>query len=100
MDLNKFTEKSQQALADAQSLATARSHQELDDAHLLRALLEDGDGLAPRLFGKLNVPTADCIAELDSMLKIQPAEEPHFWHRHTEAATVRGSRSTIRFGWL
>src|SRR6202158_5393187 len=47
MNLNRFTEKSQEALRDAQSIATRRSHQGVDVEHLLLATLEQTDGLAP-----------------------------------------------------
>jgi ATP-dependent Clp protease ATP-binding subunit ClpB len=46
MNLARFTEKSQEALRQAQSLATRRSHQGIDVEHLLLALLEPRDGLA------------------------------------------------------
>jgi ATP-dependent Clp protease ATP-binding subunit ClpB len=49
VDLNKLTAKSQEALAQAQSLAATLGHQEVDGEHLLLALLEQQDGLAPRL---------------------------------------------------
>jgi len=55
MDLSKFTEKSQAALAEAQSLATRNQHQAVDVEHLLLALLEQEGGLIPRLFEKAKV---------------------------------------------
>ncbi|WP_411347846.1 ATP-dependent chaperone ClpB [Paenibacillus sp. WLX2291] len=55
MDYNKLTNKLQQAVATAQSLATSMGHQEISTAHLLKALLEQKEGLLPRLLHKLNV---------------------------------------------
>jgi ATP-dependent Clp protease ATP-binding subunit ClpB len=49
MNLNRFTEKSQDALREAQSIATRRSHQGVDVEHLLLAMLEQADGLAPAI---------------------------------------------------
>ncbi|HWD71284.1 MAG TPA: Clp protease N-terminal domain-containing protein, partial [Actinomycetota bacterium] len=49
MDPNRLTTKSQEALHDAQTLALARGHTEVDGEHLLLALLEQPDGLVPRL---------------------------------------------------
>ena len=49
MDLNKFTEKSQAALMEAQNIATRDQHQAVDIEHLLLALLEQEGGLVPRL---------------------------------------------------
>src|SRR6516165_7323860 len=55
MDLNKFTEKSQAALMEAQAIATRNHHQAVDVEHLALALLEQEDGLVPRLFEKAGV---------------------------------------------
>jgi ATP-dependent Clp protease ATP-binding subunit ClpB len=49
MDLNRFTEKSQQALARGQSLAVKNHHQSVDVEHLLAAILDDKEGLGPAL---------------------------------------------------
>src|SRR5918996_1483098 len=45
MDLNRLTQRSRQALEEAQRLAAARNHQQLEPAHLLHALLSDPDGV-------------------------------------------------------
>jgi ATP-dependent Clp protease ATP-binding subunit ClpB len=50
MDLNKFTEKSQSALTEAQNIAARSQHQAVDVEHLMLALLEQEGGLVPRLF--------------------------------------------------
>src|SRR2546423_1846533 len=49
VDPNRLTTKSQEALHDAQTLALAQGHTEVDGEHLLLALLEQPDGLVPRL---------------------------------------------------
>jgi ATP-dependent Clp protease ATP-binding subunit ClpB len=49
MDMNRMTEKVQEALRSAQSKAIRRSHQQLDVEHLLATLLEQEDGLATPL---------------------------------------------------
>jgi ATP-dependent Clp protease ATP-binding subunit ClpB len=55
MDLNKFTEKSQAALMEAQAIATRNQHQAVDVEHLALALLEQEEGLVPRLVEKAGV---------------------------------------------
>ena len=55
MDFNKLTTKSQSALAAAQDLAVARSHQQVDVEHLLLALLQDAEGLIPRMLRRMEV---------------------------------------------
>ena len=49
VDLNRLTQKSQEALHDAQTKALRFGHTEVDGEHLLLALLDQPDGLAPRL---------------------------------------------------
>lgn len=49
MNINRFTEKSQDALREAQSIATRRNQQGVDVEHLLLAMLEQTDGLAPAI---------------------------------------------------
>jgi ATP-dependent Clp protease ATP-binding subunit ClpB len=55
MDINRFTEKAQEALAAAQRLAARFSHQQLDVEHLLLALLDQDQGLAPAILNKAGV---------------------------------------------
>jgi ATP-dependent Clp protease ATP-binding subunit ClpB len=50
MELNRLTQRSQQALSEAQSVATRLGHTESDAEHLLAALLDQEQGLVPRLF--------------------------------------------------
>jgi len=49
VDLNRLTQKSQEALHDAQTKALRFGHTEVDGEHLLLALLDQPEGLAPRL---------------------------------------------------
>ncbi|HET6813978.1 MAG TPA: ATP-dependent chaperone ClpB [Actinomycetota bacterium] len=49
MDLNRLTQKSQDALHDAQTKALRFNHTEVDGEHLLLALLDQPEGLVPRL---------------------------------------------------
>jgi ATP-dependent Clp protease ATP-binding subunit ClpB len=55
MDLNKFTEKSQTALMEAQAIGTRNQHQAVDVEHLALALLDQEEGLVPRLVEKAGV---------------------------------------------
>ncbi|HWP58949.1 MAG TPA: ATP-dependent chaperone ClpB [Candidatus Acidoferrales bacterium] len=66
MDINRLTEKSQEALRRAQALAVRRNHQAVDAEHLLAALLEDEEGLAAAFLAAAGIaPSAarDQIAE-------------------------------------
>ena len=57
MDINRFTEKMQEALRAAQSMATRLNHQQLDAEHVLAALLEQGGGLAGAILAKTGIAT-------------------------------------------
>ncbi|EXU69628.1 hypothetical protein Z951_02625 [Streptomyces sp. PRh5] len=72
MDMNRLTQKSQEALQNAQTRAQDYGHTEIDGEHLLLALLEQPDGLTPRLIGRLG---ADPEA-MRSMLEAELARKP------------------------
>ena len=55
MTLQNFTQKSQEAIQDAQNLAIRNNHQQLEQIHLLAALLEQDGGLIPQLLKKMDV---------------------------------------------
>ncbi|MFG1643303.1 ATP-dependent chaperone ClpB [Amycolatopsis sp. NPDC049252] len=67
MDMSKLTRKSQEALQEAQSVAQRHGHTETDGEHLLLALLDQPDGLAPRLL-------AQAGADVDSLREAVEAE--------------------------
>ncbi|HHX74924.1 MAG TPA: type VI secretion system ATPase TssH, partial [Firmicutes bacterium] len=73
MDLNRFTEKAQLALTDAGQLAIGRSHQAIDNEHLLLALLRQENGLIPRLVAKAGVPAEALEQQLEKALAKIPA---------------------------
>jgi ATP-dependent Clp protease ATP-binding subunit ClpB len=56
MDFNRLTEKSQEALRQAQSLAISHSNQQVDVEHLLLALLEQEGGLTPSILLRADIP--------------------------------------------
>src|SRR5512139_2115611 len=72
MDPNKLTEKSQEALHQAQTVALRFGHQEVDGEHLLVALLEQPEGLVPRILAKMDVPVENLKAEAVSELEKRP----------------------------
>jgi ATP-dependent Clp protease ATP-binding subunit ClpB len=59
MDLSKFTQKSQEALAEAQKTAIGYGHSDVDVEHLAAALIEQKDGLVARLVGKMDLSPPD-----------------------------------------
>jgi ATP-dependent Clp protease ATP-binding subunit ClpB len=55
MDFNRFTEKLQEAVRAAQSIALQHGNQQLDNQHLLLALLDQQGGLAPSILNKADI---------------------------------------------
>ena len=55
MNINKFTQKSVEAVAEAQSIASRNSNQAVDQEHLILALMIQENGLIPQLFLKMNI---------------------------------------------
>jgi ATP-dependent Clp protease ATP-binding subunit ClpB len=59
MNLNKYTEKAQEAVLAAQQLAEKQNHPQIEPEHLLVTLVEQADGVVPSLLRKLQIdPTA------------------------------------------
>jgi ATP-dependent Clp protease ATP-binding subunit ClpB len=72
MDINRFTEKLQEAIRSAQSTATRYGHQQIDVEHLLTALLEQEGGLAASILGKAAVNAEPLQRRLQSELERLP----------------------------
>ncbi|MDG2308152.1 MAG: ATP-dependent chaperone ClpB [Candidatus Binatia bacterium] len=72
MDLQRLTEKSQEALRSAQGLASRRGHQGVDVEHLLAALLEDEGGLAGRVLHKAGTDEKNLRGSLERALEKLP----------------------------
>jgi ATP-dependent Clp protease ATP-binding subunit ClpB len=73
MDINRMTQKSQEALQSAQGLALRHGHQEVDSDHLLLALLEQPEGLVPRLLARMDVPVDTLRTEIERELARRPS---------------------------
>ena len=81
MNLNKFTEKAQEAVLAAPPLASELSHPQVEPEHLLVTLAEQRNGVVPSVFRKLAVEPAAVAAALRAHLAKQPkahgGSEPH-----------------------
>jgi ATP-dependent Clp protease ATP-binding subunit ClpB len=55
MDFNRFTEKLQEAVRAAQSIAVQHGNQQIDTEHLMLALLDQAGGLAPSILNKADI---------------------------------------------
>jgi ATP-dependent Clp protease ATP-binding subunit ClpB len=72
MNLNKLTEKAQEAVISAQNIATEQSHAEVTPEHLLATLVEQQGGIVPSILRKLNLDPARVTADTRSLLENIP----------------------------
>jgi ATP-dependent Clp protease ATP-binding subunit ClpB len=92
MDLNRFTEKSQEALRNAQALAARRNHQGVDVEHLLAALLEEHEGLAAALLAAAGIAPSAARDRVEQELN----RLPHVSGPGAEAQQVYVTQRLVR----
>ena len=68
MNYDKFTEKSREALGEAQQMAAKMNHQELTGLHLLAALLKQTEGPVCSMMTRMNVDLKALNNEIDEEL--------------------------------
>ena len=73
MDLDRFTDKAQEALGNAQEIALRMQHQQVDGEHLHMALLTQEEGLIPRLISFMGINIELLIDDVQKELDKQPA---------------------------
>ena len=72
MNLDKFTERSRGFVQAAQTIAMRESHQRLAPEHLLKALMDDGEGLAANLIAKSGADAAAVRQAVDAAVAKVP----------------------------
>lgn len=72
MNLNKFTQKAQEAVLKAQGLAEELNHSQIEPLHLLSALLRQEEGVVPQLVNRIGTPTHPLLTRVDTELKKLP----------------------------
>lgn len=73
MDFNKYTQKSREAISEAQNIAAQYYHQEISGKHLFYALLAQENGLIPRLIEHAGLAPQKVKGQLDQLLQRAPA---------------------------
>ena len=73
MNLDKFTDRARGFLQSAQTVAIRNNHQRISPAHLLKALLEDNEGMAAGLIARAGGDPARAVAAADAALAKVPA---------------------------
>lgn len=72
MNLDKYTQKSQEALLAAQGLAQKYQHQTIEPIHLLLALIQQPEGIVPAIITMVSGGTQAIQEELSNELGKQP----------------------------
>jgi ATP-dependent Clp protease ATP-binding subunit ClpB len=72
MNIDKFTQKAQEAVLEAQRLASEHSQQQIEPEHLLAALLGQPDGVVPQVIARLNGEYAPLLKEVEQKLAARP----------------------------
>jgi ATP-dependent Clp protease ATP-binding subunit ClpB len=73
VEINRFTQKSREALAAAQQLAAEKNHREVTTKHLLAALLSQEEGLVPRFLLQAGTDLAAWRQRIEELLQKIPA---------------------------
>jgi len=80
MNLNRYTEKAQEAIVAAQQIADRAGHPEILPEHVLLALIEQPEGIVPAVLGKMDVQPAATAATLrgviDRLPRVQGGAQP------------------------
>ena len=89
MNLEKFTERSRGFIQAAQTIAMRESHQRLAPEHLLKALMDDEQGLASNLITRAGGQPARVVEMLEQKLSTIPKvggdagqDWPYWYHRY------------------
>ncbi len=72
LDPNQLTTQVQKYLQEAQTVLQRYQQNQLDNEHMLLAMLEDPSGIARKVFGKLNVEIPSLIGEIEAVLAKRP----------------------------
>ncbi|MCL2323831.1 MAG: ATP-dependent chaperone ClpB [Oscillospiraceae bacterium] len=72
MDTQRFTQKSLEAISMAQKIAIENENMQIEPEHLLYALLDQDNGLIPRLFEKMEIDPDSALSIVDSYISNMP----------------------------
>ena len=87
MNIQKYTEKAQEAVIGAQSMADREGHPEITPEHLLLSLIEQDGGVVPEILRKMNIDPAAVARGVRTELGKNP--RAHGGSQPTFSARVR-----------
>ena len=73
MNMQNFTQKSIEALTEAQKIALQNQNMQIEEEHLLQALVNQQNGFIPELFKKMNINVTMLKSELDNTIEAIPS---------------------------
>ena len=81
MNMHQFTQKSLAAIQGAHAIALEYGHQQIEQAHLLMALVQDGEGLIPQLLTNmgLTLPSFQAAVQHEVVAICTPIFECTCW---------------------
>ncbi|MCP4549685.1 MAG: AAA family ATPase, partial [bacterium] len=74
MNLNRFTQRSMDAIAYAQQMAQAEQHPQMTPEHLLMALIKQEEGLVPQVIKKMGADLDRITTEVEDALNLLPKQ--------------------------
>ena len=89
MDLSKFTERSRGFVQAAQTIAMREGHQRLVPEHVLKALMDDPEGLAANLITKSGGDAARVREAVDREIEKQPKVSGDAGQTYLDSVTVK-----------
>ena len=89
MDLSKFTEQSRGFVLAAQTIATRENHQRLTPDHVLKALMDDAEGLATNLIVRAGGNPEGIVAYVDQALAKMPKVTGDAAQAYLDQATAK-----------
>ncbi len=102
MNIEKYTQNAQSALMDAQNIALEMGNQTLEGEHIHLALLQQQDGLIPKLLGLMEVDvagfTSDVEAAVDAFPKVSGDAGQIYASRNLSKILVNAEKEAERFG--
>jgi ATP-dependent Clp protease ATP-binding subunit ClpB len=99
MNLNNFTIKAQEAIQKAQEIASGLHHQEIENIHILKGLLNADENVVPYLLKKLDVNTSLLNRTIERILESMPkvAGGDHYLSREATASLQKAGNYLKEF---
>ena len=101
MNIEKYTQNAQQVVVDCQNIASSMGHQMVDGEHVHLALLQQKDGLIPKLLKNMGVNvdalTKEVQAEVDKIPKVTGSADSMYGTRRFNNIFVNAEKIAEQF---